>query len=83
MRVLYFAWVRERVGLAEEDIAVPEGVATVADLIEWMRQRDEGYANAFADLRVIRAAADQEHVPLDHPISGVRELAFFPPVTGG
>ncbi|MFO1090528.1 MAG: molybdopterin converting factor subunit 1 [Hyphomicrobiales bacterium] len=83
MRVLYFAWVRERVGLAEEEISVPDGLATVADLIDWLKQRDEGYAFAFADLRAIRAAADQEHVPLDHPLKGVRELAFFPPVTGG
>jgi molybdopterin synthase sulfur carrier subunit len=83
MRVLYFAWVRERVGLAEEEVAVPDGIVTVGDLIEWLKQRDEGYAMAFSDLRAVRAAADQEHVPLTHPVAGVRELAFFPPVTGG
>jgi molybdopterin synthase sulfur carrier subunit len=83
MRILYFAWVRERVGLAEEEITVPDGIATVGDLVEWLRQRDEGYAMAFADLRAVRAAADQEHVPLGHPLTGVKELAFFPPVTGG
>jgi molybdopterin synthase sulfur carrier subunit len=83
MRILYFAWVRERIGIAEEEIAPPDGVATVGALVDWLKQRDEGYALAFADLSAIRAAADQEHVPLDHPLAGVKELAFFPPVTGG
>jgi len=83
MRILYFAWVRERMGRAHEDIAVPADVRTVRDLIGWLRERDEGGRLAFADTRMIRAAADQEHVGLDHPLAGVRELALFPPVTGG
>jgi molybdopterin synthase sulfur carrier subunit len=83
MRVLYFAWVRQRTGLGEEDIDLPAGVDTVSDLIEWLKGRDDGYFAAFADTRVIRAAVDQQHVALDHPLKGVREVAFFPPVTGG
>ena len=83
MKVLYFAWVRERLGRSQEEIAVPPELETIRDLIAWLRDRDEEGRLAFADLRAIRAAADQEHVPLDHPLAGIRELALFPPVTGG
>jgi molybdopterin synthase sulfur carrier subunit len=83
MKVLYFAWVRQRTGTGEEEIELPDGVATVADLAAYLSARDEGYAAAFENMSVIRAAVDQEHVPLDHPLSGAREVAFFPPVTGG
>ena len=83
MKVLYFAWVRERLGRSQEEIAVPPELETVRDLIAWLRDRDEEGRLAFADLSVIRAAADQEHVPHDHPLAGIRELALFPPVTGG
>ena len=83
MKILYFAWVRQRTGIAEEEIEPPAGVATVADLITWLETRNEGFASAFADTRAIRAAVDQQHVPLDHPLNGAREVAFFPPVTGG
>jgi sulfur-carrier protein len=83
MKILYFAWVRQRVGMAEETLAPPDDVTTVAGLIDWLKSRDEGYANAFADLRVIRAAVNQQLVPLDAPLAGAREIAFFPPVTGG
>ena len=83
MKILYFAWVRQRVGLGEETVDLPDGVRTVAELIEWLKTRDEAYANAFADLRVIRAALNQSLVSLDTPLSGAREVAFFPPVTGG
>jgi len=83
MRILYFAWVRQRVGMTEETLDPPEDVTTVAGLIDWLKSRDESYANAFADLRVIRAAVDQQLVPLDAPLAGAREIAFFPPVTGG
>jgi len=83
MKVLYFAWVRQRTGTDEEIIEVPAGVDTVADLAAHLATRDEGYAAAFADMRVIRAALDQEHVALDHPLGEAREIAFFPPVTGG
>ncbi len=83
MKVRYFAWVRERVGHAEEEIDVPADVASVADLIQWLALRDEGYAAAFAEPTVIRAALDQEHVEHDAALSGAREVAFFPPMTGG
>ena len=83
MKVLYFAWVRERLGRSQEEIAVPPELVTIRDLVAWLRDRDEGGRLAFADLKVIRAAADQEHVPLDHPLAGISELALFPPVTGG
>ena len=83
VKVRYFAWVRERVGHAEEDIDVPDGVASVADLIAWLSKRDEGYAAAFAEPTVIRAALDREHVEHDTKLSGAREVAFFPPMTGG
>ena len=83
MKVLYFAWVRERLGRSQEEIAVPPELTTIRDLVAWLRDRDEGGRLAFADLKVIRAAADQEHVPLDHPLAGISELALFPPVTGG
>jgi molybdopterin synthase sulfur carrier subunit len=83
MKILYFAWVRQRVGMAEETLALPDHVTTVANLIDWLKSRDETYANAFADLRVIRAAINQQLVPLDAPLAGAREVAFFPPVTGG
>ena len=83
MRILYFAWVRQRTGIGEEELDPPAGVDTVADLMEWLKTRHEGYGAAFGDSRAIRAAVDQEHVALDHPLKGAREVAFFPPVTGG
>jgi len=83
MRILYFAWVRQRVGTGAEDAEVPADVATVGDLIAWLKSRDEGYEAAFADLKAIRAAVDQEHVGFEHPLAGAREVAFFPPATGG
>ena len=83
MKVLYFAWVRQRTGVGEEDIDPPAGVDTVGDLMNWLKTRHDGYLAAFADPRAIRAAVDQEHVALDHPLAGAREVAFFPPVTGG
>ncbi len=83
MKVRYFAWVRERVGHAEEEIDVPADVESVADLIGWLSKRDEGYAAAFAEPTVIRAAIDQEHVEHDAALGNGREIAFFPPMTGG
>lgn len=79
----YFAWVRERVGIASEEIAVPSDVTTVGDLVAWQRERGEGYAEAFADGDVVRTAVNQEHVEPGHPIQNGDEIAFFPPVTGG
>ena len=83
MKVLYFARLRQIVGKSEEEIDIPAGVATVGALIDWLKARDEGYAHAFADLRVVRAAIDQTHAQFDAPINGAREIAFFPPMTGG
>jgi sulfur-carrier protein len=83
MRVRYFAWVRERVGRAEEDIELPEGVASVAELMAWLAGRDQGYAAAFSQPEVIRAALDHDHVEHDTHIGQAREVAFFPPMTGG
>ena len=83
MKVKYFAWVRERIGKAEETVEPPAEVRTVAELIGWLSQRGEDYAHAFATPRVIRAAIDHTHVRPDTAISGAREIAFFPPMTGG
>lgn len=83
MKVLYFAWVRERVGKGEEIVEPPASVATVADLIGWLAGRGEEYAYAFERPKVIRAAIDRKHVKPETAISGAREIAFFPPMTGG
>jgi molybdopterin synthase sulfur carrier subunit len=83
MKILYFAWVRQKTGIAEEDVQPPAEVATVADLIEWLRGRGPEFAHAFEDLRVIRAAVDQVHAQPGTAIGDAREIAFFPPVTGG
>ena len=82
MQVLYFAWLRERVGTAAEEID-PAGARTARELIERLRDRDPRYASAFADMAAVRVAVDQEMGDLDAPIEGAREVAFFPPVTGG
>jgi sulfur-carrier protein len=83
VKVRYFAWVRERVGKAEEDIEPPAGVATVGQLMIWLAGKDEQYAYAFENPKVIRAAIDRSHVRADAPIDGAGEIAFFPPMTGG
>lgn len=79
----YFAWVRERTGLAEEEIELPAGVATAAELINWLKGRGPEFAHAFERPEVIRVAIDMRHVKASAPIAGAREIAFFPPVTGG
>ena len=83
MKIRYFAWVRERVGLAEEMVEPPVNVRTVNDLIGWLSARGEAYAYAFEKPKVIRAAIDHTHVKPDAMIAGAREIAFFPPMTGG
>jgi molybdopterin synthase sulfur carrier subunit len=83
MKVKYFAWVRERVGKSEETVELPADVRTVDDLIAWLARRNEAYAYAFERPRVIRAAIDHAHVKPDAVIAGAREIAFFPPMTGG
>lgn len=79
--VLYFAWVRERIGLPRERIET--NAPTVADLIGELMQREDRYAAAFADLASLRVALDQELADFDAPLAGIREVAFFPPMTGG
>jgi molybdopterin synthase sulfur carrier subunit len=83
LRILYFAWVREAVGISGEQVAPPAGVTTVAALIDWLSTRSPAHASAFADRARLRAAVDQRFVPLDSPLGGAREVAIFPPVTGG
>ena len=82
MQVLYFAWLRERVGTAAEEID-PAGARTARELIERLRGQDPRYAHAFADIGAVRVAIDQQMGDLDTPIAEAREVAFFPPVTGG
>ncbi|MBO0734222.1 MAG: molybdopterin converting factor subunit 1 [Methylocapsa sp.] len=83
MKALYFAWVRERIGLGEEEIAPPTDIATVAELMAWLGRQGENYAAAFANPKSIRAALDHTHVKHDASIRNAREIAFFPPMTGG
>ena len=83
MKLVYFAWVRERVGKPEEEVELPPGVATVADLVRWLKGRGEEYAYAFENEGVVRAAIDHVHVKPDAALAGAREIAFFPPMTGG
>ncbi|SCZ09203.1 molybdopterin converting factor subunit 1 [Microvirga guangxiensis] len=83
MKLVYFAWVRERIGKTDETIALPEGIATIADLVRWLKTKGEEYEYAFENEAVVRAAIDHVHVKPDAPIAGAREIAFFPPMTGG
>ena len=83
VKLVYFAWVRERIGRAEETVEPPAGVTTVAELAAWLKTRGPEYASAFARPDVIRAAIDHSHVKPNASIAGAREIAFFPPVTGG
>ena len=83
MKIVYFAWVRERVGKTEEVLDLPAGVKTVRDLIRWLTERGEEYAYAFDNPSVIRAAIDRTHVKQDAVLAGAHEIAFFPPMTGG
>ncbi len=79
----YFAWVRERIGVAEEQVTLPEDVLTAGDAIAWLKRRGGGYAAAFERETVIRTAIDHTHAPHTASLRGAREIAFFPPVTGG
>ena len=83
VKILYFAWVREKVGKAEETLDVPDGVETAQQLMAWLKDRGPEYAEAFARSDVIRVALDRTHVKPTASIAGAREIAFFPPVTGG
>lgn len=83
IKLVYFAWVRERIGKPEETITPPAEVKTVADVIAWLMMRGEEYAYAFENGPLIRAAIDKSHVKHDTLIAGAGEIAFFPPMTGG
>jgi sulfur-carrier protein len=83
VKLLYFAWVREKAGLAEETVELPGSARTVADVIAWLKTRGPEFAEAFERGDVVRAAIDQSHVKHNAPVAGAREIAFFPPVTGG
>ena len=83
LTLLYFAWLRERLGRASEQVALPAGVADVAGLVAWQRARGPEFASAFADANRVRAAVNQEFAQAGHPVQAGDEVAFFPPVTGG
>jgi molybdopterin synthase sulfur carrier subunit len=83
MKILYFAWLRQKVGTPEETVTPPAGTATVGALIDWLKSRGPGYEAAFADLDIVRIAVNQEYTDRDAAIAAGDEIAFFPPVTGG
>lgn len=83
MRILYFAWLRERVGIAEETVDLPADIRNVAGLLDWLRNRGDTYATALADLSMVRVAVNQDYARPDDPVSANDEVALFPPVTGG
>lgn len=83
MKLLYFAWVRQRIGLAEEEVTPPANVLTVGELVEWLKGRGPGYAAAFANPGVVKAAVNQEFAKPDRKLAPGDEIALFPPMTGG
>ncbi|MDP8920700.1 MAG: molybdopterin converting factor subunit 1 [Pseudomonadota bacterium] len=83
MKLVYFAWVRERIGRTAEQVHVPDEIETVAELVRWLKSRGEEYEYAFENEGIVRAAIDHVHVKPDARIAGAREVAFFPPMTGG
>jgi molybdopterin synthase sulfur carrier subunit len=83
LTILYFAWLKEKIGKDEEVVQPPENVTTIGELIDWLTNRGPGYAEAFEDRDVVRAAIDQDFADQDELIAGATEIAFFPPVTGG
>lgn len=83
MKVLYFAWVRERIGTDCEEVSPPAAVGDIGSLVTWLRNRSEGHAEALADLARVRVAVNQEAVGTEHPVGPGDEIAFFPPMTGG
>jgi molybdopterin synthase sulfur carrier subunit len=83
MKLLYFAWLKTKTGIAEEEVDPPPEVATVGDLLNWLKGRGPGYAEALADLQIVRVAVNQEYADSDHPVAVGDEVALFPPVTGG
>jgi len=83
MKIIYFAWLRERLNKTEEDVELPASVQTIGELMDWLKTRGEEYEYAFDNPKVIRAAIDKTHVRPEAKIAGASEIAFFPPMTGG
>ncbi len=84
MKLVYFSWIRERIGLTDEEVSLPPSVITIGDLIAWLKTRGETYEAALQYDKVIRVAINQEHVDdRTTPLAGAREVALFPPMTGG
>jgi molybdopterin synthase sulfur carrier subunit len=83
VKLVYFAWVRERIGLESEDVALPATVRTTHQLIDWLKTRGPGYEMALAEPSAVRVAVDKVHAPGDRPLAGAQEVAIFPPMTGG
>lgn len=83
MKVLYFAWLRTKIGVAQEQVEPPPEVRDVGGFVEWLKTRGPKHAEALANTAVVKVAVNQEHVPFDHPLSPGDEVALFPPVTGG
>lgn len=83
MKILYFAWLRQRTGIGEEDVTPPDSVQDVASLVDWLKQRNPAFAEALADTSTIRVAVNQEFASFDTALSGSEEVALFPPMTGG
>jgi molybdopterin synthase sulfur carrier subunit len=83
MKLLYFAWLRAKIGIAEERVEPPAEVATVAALLDWLKTRGPGFAEALKDRKVVRVAVNQQYVGWDHELRPADEVALFPPVTGG
>jgi molybdopterin synthase sulfur carrier subunit len=83
VKLVYFAWVRERIGLDSEDVALPADVRTTHELIDWLKSRGPGYELALAEPRALRVAVDKVHAPGDVQLAGAEEVAIFPPMTGG
>ena len=83
MRLLYFAWLRTKVGKAEETLDPPGSIATVAELVAWLKARGPNYADALGNPKLVRVAVNREYVTWDHPVAPGDEVALFPPVTGG
>ncbi len=83
MKILYFAWLRTKIGVPTETVDLPAEVTTVGALVDWLKTRSERHADALSNSKVVKVAVNQEHVPYDHPIAATDEVALFPPVTGG
>lgn len=83
MKILYFAWLRSKIGVPTETVDLPAEVTTAGALVEWLKTRSPRHAEALANSKLVKVAVNQEHVPYDHPVSATDEIALFPPVTGG